>query len=716
MWSDKMRHHLTSLHESIWDIVEFGAQVPQVGDKDYDSDEAAQIRHFNSQATSILLASLCREEYNKVQGLKSAKEIWDVLKTAHEGDEVTKITKRETIEGELGRFVLDKGEEPQAMYNRLKTMVSQVCNLRSTQWDDHEMVKVILRSLVFRNPTQVQLIRGDPRYKLMSPKEVIGKFVSFKLMIKDSKHIVNLEQGATSTPEVQLVAFKATKEEKRESTPSRLPIDASKLDNEEMELIIKSFRQILNHRRGKDYKPRSKRVCYKCGKPDHFIVKCPMSSESDRDDDKKGKKKEKKRYYKRKGGDAHVCREWDSDESSTDSSSDEDAANIVVNKGLLFPNVGHKCFMAKDGKKKKVQSRATPKYTTSSDEGSSSEDEDDLLTLFANLSMEQKKKLNELIEAIHEKDDLLESQENFLIKENKKHVKLKSAYAQEVEKCENLTKELSICHDSISSLRTENASLISKVKELNVCNDTISSLRIENDSLNAKIEKLSACKPSTSTVEHVSICTRCRDINVEAIDDHIAMIKQQNDHIDKLTAKINEHELENENFKFARSMLYNGRRPGIKDGIRFQQGNNVKLNAPKRLSNFVKGKAPMVQDNEGYILYPANYPKHKIRKIHARRSHSISHHAFMYKNEASSSRHSTHIKLPRKKIPTASNEHNISFKTFDASYVLTNKSGKLVAKYVGGKHKSSKTCVWVPKVLVSNVKGPKTIWVPKNKA
>jgi predicted ATPase len=36
-----------------------------------------------------------------VQGLKSAKEIWDVLKTTHEGDEVTKITKRETIEGEL---------------------------------------------------------------------------------------------------------------------------------------------------------------------------------------------------------------------------------------------------------------------------------------------------------------------------------------------------------------------------------------------------------------------------------------------------------------------------------------------------------------------------------------------------------------------------------------------------------------------------------------
>jgi hypothetical protein len=270
-----------------------------------------------------------------------------------------------------------------------------------TKWDDHEMVKVILRSLVFRNPTQVQLIRGDPRYKLMSPKEVIGKFVSFELMIKDSKHIVNLEQGATFTPEVQLVAFKATEEKKEESTPSRLPIDASKLDNEEMALIIKSFHQILKQRRGKDYKSHSKKVCYQC---------------------------------------------------------------------------------------------------------------------------------------------------------------------------ENLSNELSICHDSISSLRTENANLISKIEKLNVCNDSISYLRDENAILNAKIKKLNACKPSTSTVDHVSICTRCRDINIEAIDDHLAMIKQQNDHIAKLTTKINEHELENKKFKFARSMFYNGRRPALRMALVSNRG------------------------------------------------------------------------------------------------------------------------------------------------
>jgi DNA repair exonuclease SbcCD ATPase subunit len=237
-----------------------------------------------------------------------------------------------------------------------------------------------------------------------------------------------------------------------------------------------------------------------------------------------------------------------------------------------------------------------------------------------------------LIGAIHEKDELLDSQEEFLIKENKKHVKVKNAYAQEIEKNEILTKELSICHDTISNLRTENASLIAKVKksnvchdsivnlrnenasqiakidklnesiaslktendkliskakDLNVCNVSISNLRNENAILHAKIDELNACKPSTSTVGHVSICTRCRDVNVDAIHDHLALIKEQNDHIAQLTAKINEHEIENEKIKFARSMLYNGRHPGIKDGIGFQQGSNDKLNASKRLSIFV---------------------------------------------------------------------------------------------------------------------------------
>jgi hypothetical protein len=71
-----------------------------------------------------------------------------------------------------------------------------------------------------------------------------------------------------------------------------------------------------------------------------------------------------------------------------------------------------------------------------------------------------------LISAIQDKDELLDSQEDFLIKENKKHVKVKNAYALEMEKCEKLTSELSTCHDLIANLRNENARLIAKLIQM----------------------------------------------------------------------------------------------------------------------------------------------------------------------------------------------------------------------------------------------------------
>jgi chromosome segregation ATPase len=182
-----------------------------------------------------------------------------------------------------------------------------------------------------------------------------------------------------------------------------------------------------------------------------------------------------------------------------------------------------------------------------------------LRTLFANLNMQQKEKLNELISAIHEKDDLLDTQEDFLIKENKKHVKVKNAYALEIEKCEKLSSELSTCREMIDNLRNENASLnakvdshvcnvsisnprdnnndllarieelnislaslrieneklLAKAKDFDVCDTTISDLRGKNEILHAKVVELKSCKPSTSIVEHVTICTRCRDVDIQ---------------------------------------------------------------------------------------------------------------------------------------------------------------------------------------------------------
>jgi hypothetical protein len=78
---------------------------------------------------------------------------------------------------------------------------------------------------------------------------------------------------------------------------------------------------------------------------------------------------------------------------------------------------------------------------------------------------------------------------------------------------------------SLASLRIENEKMIAKAKDLDVCNASIFDLRSENDILHAKIVELKTCKPSKSTIEHVSICTRCRDVDINAIHDHMALIK-----------------------------------------------------------------------------------------------------------------------------------------------------------------------------------------------
>jgi hypothetical protein len=89
--------------------------------------------HKNAQATTVLLASLCRDEYNKVSGLDNAKQIWDTLMISHEGNDATMITKMELVEGELGRFTMIRGEEPTQTYNRLKTLVNKIRSYGSTR-------------------------------------------------------------------------------------------------------------------------------------------------------------------------------------------------------------------------------------------------------------------------------------------------------------------------------------------------------------------------------------------------------------------------------------------------------------------------------------------------------------------------------------------------------------------------------------------------------
>jgi hypothetical protein len=200
--------------------------------------------HKNAQATTVLLASLCRDEYNKVSGLDNAKQIWDTLKISHEGNDTTMITKMELVEGDLGRFAMIRGEEPTQTYNRLKTLVNKIRSYGSTRWTDHDVVRLMLRSFIVIDPHLVNLIRENPRYIKMTPEEILGKFVSGHMMVKEARYMDDALNGPLPIYEPHPVALKATSS--REALPSKVAqVEAARLNEDKMALIIKCFKTAL---------------------------------------------------------------------------------------------------------------------------------------------------------------------------------------------------------------------------------------------------------------------------------------------------------------------------------------------------------------------------------------------------------------------------------------------------------------------------------------
>jgi hypothetical protein len=123
-WSYSMRMHLISLSSSVWNIVHVGVNFLDM-DEEPDFEQLQQI-HRNAQACSVLLSSLEIDEFDRVNGLEKAKDIWDTLQTAHKGTKPVKKARRQLIEGQLDRFVLVDDEDPQEMYNWLKNLVNKV--------------------------------------------------------------------------------------------------------------------------------------------------------------------------------------------------------------------------------------------------------------------------------------------------------------------------------------------------------------------------------------------------------------------------------------------------------------------------------------------------------------------------------------------------------------------------------------------------------------
>jgi hypothetical protein len=276
-----------------------------------------------------------------------------------------------------------------------------------------------------------------------------------------------------------------------------------------------------------------------------------------------------------------------------------------------------------------------------------------------------------------------------LYEEHDKFVSVQKSLALEIKRNKMLSSELSICHESVSSLKNL------------------------NDELNAKLEETNATR---SFVEHVVICNRCKDFDVNSCDEHLIAITKLNDEVASLNAQLKTCKNDSDKLKFARDAYTIGRHPSIKDGLGFRKEAKNLTSQTAPIPNKEKKKAPMAnstQRNHAFIYNRkiashSNYNKsynHDAFDSHAMFASSST---FVHGRSRSRRNHVVHH-VPRK----VCNESTTIYHACNTSFALLCKNEKVVARKLGSKCKGDKTCIWVPKTIVTNLVGPNKSWVSK---
>jgi hypothetical protein len=257
--------------------------------------------------------------------------------------------------------------------------------------------------------------------------------------------------------------------------------------------------------------------------------------------------------------------------------------------------------------------------------------------------------------------------------------------------------------------------------ELSSCHEFISSLKNLNVELNTKLEKVNE---TSSFVEHVIICNRCKDFDIDACDEHVSSIVKLNNEVASLNDQLKTCKDDYEKLKFARDAYTIGRHPSIKDGLGFRKETKNLTSQKTSVLNKEKGKAPMAsssQNNHAYI-YDRKFTSHAYNDRCYDRvvSHDATFNSHAMFTSSSTFDHGR--SRPRRNYATSHASRKVCngpttiYHACNTSFVLLCKNAKVVARKLRSKCKGDKTCIWVPKIVVTNLVGPNKSWVPKTQA
>src|SRR3954466_3961060 len=237
-WKNKMRMHLEAIDKDIWDIVDNGIPEatlmtsPEVVRKNW---------QLVSQDRSIIGAHLNKAQFNRINGLDSAKKMWMGLSKVNEGVSAQRDSRIDTLRSLFNRFKRLDNEHVQQTFDRLTDISNELQALGAMDITDHEVVKKMLRSLDASFDILSMMIEERPNFKTLDLADILERLNAHELKLSEKCDLYG------TTPKVRALKAKARKTSSDEE--SEADSDDPEALSRELPLLTRKFQKFTRKNR-----------------------------------------------------------------------------------------------------------------------------------------------------------------------------------------------------------------------------------------------------------------------------------------------------------------------------------------------------------------------------------------------------------------------------------------------------------------------------------